>query len=181
MGGSGADTAGRGDRFDPRSITRPAPELLTYYLWVAALTLLGFPFVFLAKYLRYVSLRYRFDEEGVCVAWGVLFRREVHLTYRRIQDIHVTRNLFHRWLGLATIGVQTASGTPGEEVEIEGVRDPEALRDFLYTKMRGARGGEVESGEGPTPEPPADDEALALLRDIAASARELPRRAGGAP
>lgn len=179
MSGSGADTAGRGVRFDPGSVTRPAPELLTYYLWVSALTLLGFPFVFAAKYLRYVSLRYRFDDEGVCVAWGVLFKREVHLTYRRIQDIHVTRNLFHRWLGLATIAVQTASGAPGAEVDIEGVRDPEALRDFLYTKMRGAR-GEAETGEGLTPESRPDDEALALLKEIAASARQLAHRGGGA-
>ena len=43
---------------------------------------------------------------------GHSLRREIHLTYRRIQDIHVTRNLFHRWLGLATVGIQTASGPP---------------------------------------------------------------------
>ncbi len=178
MSGAGSDTDGGDERFDPGAVTRPAPELLTYYLWVSALALVGFPFVFAAKYLRYVSLRYRFDDEGVSVAWGVLFKREVHLTYRRIQDIHVTRNLFHRWLGLATIAVQTASGAPGAEVSIEGVRDPEALRDFLYTRMRGARGIEGGTEEGNSPESRAD-EALALLREIAASARELARRRGG--
>ena len=36
---------------------------------------------------------YRFDAEGVSVSYGVLFRREAFLTYARIQDIHVRRNL----------------------------------------------------------------------------------------
>ena len=30
------------------------------------------------------------------VYWGLLFRHEVYLTYRRIQDIHVTRNIVER-------------------------------------------------------------------------------------
>jgi putative membrane protein len=98
------------------------------------------------------------------MAWGVLFRREINLTYRRIQDIHVTRNIFQRWMGLATVAIQTASGSAGPEMSIEGIVRYDELRDFLYSRMRGAR-GEVdvkrESGEVA----PAD-EALQLLREI---------------
>jgi putative membrane protein len=123
---------------------------------------------------KYHTLRYRFDDKGVSMSWGVLFRREIYLTYRRIQDIHVTRNLLHRWLGLATISVQTASGSAGAEMNIEGILQAEALRDYLYAQMRGAR-GEAEpdaSRQG------SDDEALQLLRDIRDGMRRLAGQRG---
>lgn len=39
------------------------------------------------------------------MSWGILFPREVHLTYRRIQDIHLTRNVLQRWMRLDTVGI----------------------------------------------------------------------------
>lgn len=152
------------DRFDPTTIERPEPELLTYYILCAALTVIGFPIVIVPLWLKYLTLRYRLDDEGVSMSHGLLFKREVHLTYRRIQDIHVTRNLFHRWLGLASIAIQTASGSSGAEMTIEGVKNPEALRDFLYTQMRGARGDHDEPSDSTAP--PPDNDALALLHEI---------------
>lgn len=71
--------------------------------------------------------------------WGVLFKHEVYLTYRRIQDIQLTRNLLQRWMGLAKISLQTASGSSGAEMSIEGVLQADELRDFLYSRMRGAK------------------------------------------
>ena len=74
--------------------------------------------------------------------WGVLFRREVHLTYPRVQDIHLRSNVIERWLGLGRLLIQTASGSSKAEMTIEGVLEFEALRDFIYERMRGA--GEAE-------------------------------------
>jgi uncharacterized membrane protein YdbT with pleckstrin-like domain len=84
------------DPFDPASITRPELALMTYYAITAAMTFVGFPFVVLQLYFKYHTLRYRFDDKGIAMSYGVLFRREVYLTYRRIQDIHVTRNFIQR-------------------------------------------------------------------------------------
>ncbi|TVQ64065.1 MAG: PH domain-containing protein [Phycisphaerales bacterium] len=165
-------------RFDPASITHPDRSLLTYYALVSALGLVLFPFIFIPLMIKYNTLRYRLDEDGVSMAWGLLFRKEVHLTYRRIQDIHVTRNLFHRWLGLAQVAIQTASGSAGAEMTIEGVRHPEALRDYLYTKMRGAREDErPDDADDGAPEP--HDEALALLGEIRDELRALRSLRGG--
>lgn len=152
--------------FDPRSIERPDPALMTYYLWVSLLTVLGFPFAFLAYYIRYRTLRYRFDDEGISMSVGLLFKKEVLLTYRRIQDIHVSRNLFERWLGLASISVQTASGTAGAEMTLVGIREPERLRDYLYTRMRGARGEPAAPPPGAMPQAGDGDDVLRLLTDI---------------
>jgi uncharacterized protein len=149
------------ERFDPFALKRPAPILLRYYLVIALFSTVAFPAVFLPLFFRYHTLRFRFDGEGISLAWGILFRREVQLTYRRIQDIHVTRNLLQRWMGLATVEIQTASGNAAATMKIEGVLEADALRDFLYSQMRGARHDEHT-------EPPhtLGDEALTLLREI---------------
>lgn len=151
--------------FDPRSITRPDDSLLTYYIIVAALTLIGFPFVLLFLYCKFRTLQYKFDDKGVSMSWGLLFKKEIYLTYRRIQDIHVSRNIIHRKLGLSAVAVQTASGSSGAEMTIEGIRRPQELRDFLYSMMRGAR-GEPASSDAQDHGQSCEDEALTLLREI---------------
>jgi putative membrane protein len=120
--------------------------------------------VILPLFFKYETLRYRFDAEGMSMRWGILFRREIYITYRRIQDIHLTRNLIQRWLGLATISIQTASGSSSPEMNVEGILEADALRDFLYTKMRGAREHHEETPGAAALLP--KDEALALLREI---------------
>jgi len=119
------------------AITRPHPNLFWHY---AALSLVGLclaPVVFVPLFFKYHTLRYRLDEEGISASWGILFKREVHLTYKRIQDIHVKRNLVERWLGIGTVQVQTASGSSSAELSLEGMEDHDAVREFLYRRMRG--------------------------------------------
>jgi len=150
-------------QFDPKAFTRPSPALLTYYLLVAICTLPAVLVVLPTLWIRYANLRYSFDEEGVSMRWGWLFRGETVLTYRRIQDIHVTRDLFQRWLGISTVSLQTASGSALPEIKVEGVTDAEAMRDFLYERMRGAKGQlDLKSSQAEL----AEHEATALLRQI---------------
>ncbi len=118
---------------------RPDPRLLTWFI-LRSLILLPFFFIALIPgYFKYKTLRYRFDDQGIGMRWGLLWRREIHLTYTRIQDIHVSRGLLERWLGLATIQIQTAAGSSSAEMSLIGFTDYAGLRDFLYSKMRGAR------------------------------------------
>jgi len=163
--------------FTPETISRPDPRLLRYYVVVSLLTGPLFPFVFLPLLFKYETLRYKFESSGVSMSWGILFRREIHLTYRRIQDIHLTRGLIQRWMGLATVGIQTASGSSGPEMSIEGILQAGALRDYLYAQMRGAKddgsGTPVAAQSDGTAAIPTDDEALALLKEIRDSLNEL--------
>jgi putative membrane protein len=166
---------------------RPHPRLFPYYVLLSFLAGPGMPFLLGYLYFRYHTMRYRFDEQGVSMSWGILFRREINLTYARIQDIHLTSNLVERWLGLARIQVQTASGSSGAEMTIEGILEFERLRDFLYSKMRGTKGPAGATGpltpvisassttltpSGIAAGPPADDLA-AILREVAAEVRAL--------
>jgi putative membrane protein len=154
---------------------RPDPKLLSYYLLSALLAGPGFPVLALYLYFRYHTLRYDVDAEGLTMRWGILFRREVSLTYARLQDIHLTSNVLERYMGLAKVQLQTASSSAQAEMSIEGLPFFEPLRDFLYARMRGAR------EEGPalahTPAAPASgappDALAAALREVAAELRAL--------
>lgn len=167
--------------FNPHSITRPDRRLLTYYVLVSLASGPLFPIVLVPLYFKYHTLRYTFDDSGISMSWGILFRREVYLTYRRIQDIHLTRNLVQRWLGLATVAIQTASGGAGPEMSIEGVLQAEQLRDYLYSEMRGVRGESepppgVDKAENIGTDRSA--EATVLLREIRDSLRTVAERGG---
>ncbi len=156
------------------ALERPHPDLLKYYL----LSALAFPpaFPFLAPYLyfRYHTMRYKFTDEGISMSWGILFRRQIILNYARIQDIHLRSNAVERWLGLAKILVQTASGSTGAEMSIEGLKEFEAVRDFLYSKMRGVKDHHPAHAAATSATPsPADAELAATLREVARELREL--------
>jgi uncharacterized protein len=147
------------ESFDPGKIERPHQSLLKYYTIISILTGPGFLAQFPLLFFKYETLKYRFEEDGMSMSWGILFRHEIYLTYRRIQDIHVSRNIIQRWFGLATLSVQTASGSASPEMNIEGIPEAEQFRDYLYAKMRGARGAE-EHAQDP------EDEGLVVLREI---------------
>ena len=124
---------------DIYQIQRPSPMLLKLYI---IRSILSGPFIIFSMpvlLFRYYTLKYRFYSEGISMKWGFIFRREVNLTYARIQDIHLTSGVIQRWLGLADLKIQTASGSAEPEMTIEGIVEYEKLRDFLYTKMRGYR------------------------------------------
>jgi len=157
---------------DPAAILaleRPHRDLLTYYLLSALVIPPAFPFLAPYLYFRYHTMRYKFTDEGISMSWGILFRRQIIINYARIQDIHLRSNLVERWLGLARVLVQTASGSAGAEMTLEGFKEYEAVRDFLYSKMRGVK-DPAHHPAAPAAAPAPDPALAAALREVA---REL--------
>lgn len=145
------------------AIERPSSKLMVVYFIQSLMALLAFPAVFFPLWFKYLTLRYKFDREGISASWGVIFKRQVYLTYARIQDIHVSRGLVERWLGLATVDIQTASGSATAELSIVGLHEFDEIRDFLYSKMRGYKTDSPKPADTQTAD---DSEALLLLREI---------------
>lgn len=181
---------------DIYAIERPDRSLFRYYLLTSFLAGPFFPIAMMVLWFRYRTMRYRFDDEGISMSWGALFRREIHLTYARIQDIHLASNVVERWLGLARIEIQTASGSAKAEMTLEGILEFEAVRDFLYSRMRGMRGvplrpewqGEAApdpavGGSAATPAGATADggELAAVLREVASELRTIRAELGRAP
>jgi putative membrane protein len=155
------------------AIDRPHPNLLWQFLIFALFTLPAFPLTALILYFRYHTLRYRFDAQGVSISYGILFRREAFLTYARIQDIHLKRNIIERWLGLGTVEVETAGGSGSGPELIQGLTEYEQVRDYLYARMRGATAA---------PAAHKDESAAALLVEIRDALRDVRAAVkGGAP
>jgi uncharacterized protein len=160
---------------DTTALERPSPSLLTYYVLSGLLSGPACVFVIPALIIRYNTLRYRFEDTGLRMQLGLFFRKEVVVAFRRIQDIHVSRNLVQRWLGIANVSVQTASGNAMPEIVLEGVTNPDEVRDWLYERMRGAKGySYTQSAASVGDSTPLranddinqDDEATELLREI---------------
>jgi uncharacterized membrane protein YdbT with pleckstrin-like domain len=119
------------------ALTRPDKNLLLLYTIYSLFANVAIIFIFPPLFFRYITLRYRFDQDGVSVSYGILWRKETYLTYARIQDIHITRNIFERWLGIGEVKIQTASGSTSAVESIVGVREYSEIRNFLYARMRG--------------------------------------------
>jgi uncharacterized membrane protein YdbT with pleckstrin-like domain len=156
------------------ALERPHRDLWRYYLLSCLAFPPAFPFVVLPMYFRYHTMRYKFTSEGISMRWGILFRREIIIHYARIQDIHLRSNIVERWLGLARILVQTASGNASAEMTIEGIKEFEAVRDFLYARMRGVKEpvrAAPTAGAHTTPAAAHDGELAAALREVAQELR----------
>ena len=156
------------------AIKHPSPELFKYYVLSSFLfgPLFFIPLIYF--YFRYHTMQYSFDEEGISMKWGILFRREIMLTYARIQDIHLTSNVVERWLRLARIQIQTASASAAAEMTIEGLHEFELVRDFLYSKMRGVRHAPAATGVRTShPVPAASHDLAGALREVAMELRAV--------
>ena len=164
------------------AIERPHRDLLKYYVIGSFAVGPFFPIPMIYGMVRFRTMRYRFTDEGISMSWGILFRREIIIQYSRIQDIHLRSNVIERWLGLARVLVQTASGSSGAEMTLEGIKEFEAVRDYLYSRMRGVK-DHVKPVPPPVPVGTAagasgavaggDGELAITLREIAAELRGL--------
>jgi len=157
------------------AISRPHPKLQTLYIIHSLLSGPGLLVALPLLLFRYHTLRYRFDSDGISMEWGLLFKRQITLSYSRIQDIHLESGIIQRWLGLADIQIQTASGSSDAEMVIEGLLEYEAIRDFLYSKMRGYKDQRSKASPPPAPlqeatelsaRPSGSQEEAALLKRI---------------
>jgi putative membrane protein len=63
---------------------------------------------------RYFTYRYRYDESELVVQSGLLFRRERHIPYARIQNIDAVQNVLHRMLNVVDVRIETGGGATAE-------------------------------------------------------------------
>jgi putative membrane protein len=146
----------------------PCPALMKYYVLKALATSVAAPVTLILLYFRFHTMRYRFDAQGIHMSWGILMRHEIMLNYSRIQDIQLRSNFVERWLGLTLIEIQTASGSSGSEMTLEGIADHAAMRDFLYSQMRDVRDQHHASTEPGTP-----DSLAGILTEVADELRAI--------
>jgi uncharacterized protein len=86
------------------------------------------------------SISYRFTASGILWERGVWFHRSGMVPYRRIASVTITRGPLSRFLGISRLTVQTAGNdpdtAPAADFPIDGVTEPEMLRDFIMMRMQ---------------------------------------------
>jgi putative membrane protein len=98
--------------------------------------------------IRYISYSYRYDERELVIRSGLLFRRERHIPYARIQNVDAVQNVLHRLLGVVEVRLDTGSGGSAEAtMSVLPVRALEEMRERVFA----GRQLEREAAERPRP------------------------------
>lgn len=98
--------------------------------------------------VRYLTFRYRYEEAELVIRSGLLFRRERHVPYARIQNLDAVQGVFHRVLGVVEVKLQTGGGQE-PEATLTALPLPalEALRQRVREGKREAAGEVTDAGE----------------------------------
>ena len=64
--------------------------------------------------LRYFTYRFRYEANELVIRTGLIFRKERHVPYARIQNIDAVQNLLHRLLNVVEIKIETGGGQSAE-------------------------------------------------------------------
>jgi len=89
---------------------------------------------------KYLSFRYRLGPDELIIREGIVTRNERHVPYARIQNIDLVQNPFHRWLRVAEVRVETASGDRPEAImRVLSLPSVEAMREHVFRQKRAPR------------------------------------------
>jgi putative membrane protein len=68
----------------------------------------------LASVVRYLTFRLRYDGDELVIRTGLIFRRERHVPFSRIQNVDAVQNVVHRLFGVVEVRVETGGGQEEE-------------------------------------------------------------------
>jgi membrane protein YdbS with pleckstrin-like domain len=132
--------------------------LLLFAPWYAALgtsvfiiPLLVLVLIWIPLYFR--SISYRLDPEELEWKRGVWFRTTGVVPYNRITNIDIKQGPISRALGIASLSVQTAGYSAqnvASEIRIDGLVDPEGMRDRVLSYIRTRKPVATESEYEPS-------------------------------
>jgi membrane protein YdbS with pleckstrin-like domain len=96
---------------------------------------------------------YEFDNNGMKIEKGIIWKKYSNIPYERIQNVDIRRGVIARMLGFSSIEIQTAGyggfygGRGGHRGHSEGylpgveIKKAEQIRDFLMKKISGKKSG----------------------------------------
>jgi uncharacterized membrane protein YdbT with pleckstrin-like domain len=85
------------------------------------------------------NLTYYIEEDRITIHKGILSKIKQNIPYRAITDFQLYRSLYDRFLGIASIKIQTAGQSPtatGFEAKLSGITDWDDLLEQLRAKVK---------------------------------------------
>ena len=101
--------------------------------------------------VRYFTFRYRIEDRSLVIHQGLWGRLNRTVPLDRIQNIDLSQNLFHRFLEVGEVRIETASGTEPEAImRVLSIAEVEQLRDRVAKQraLGGATNGPANLGTG---------------------------------
>jgi membrane protein YdbS with pleckstrin-like domain len=136
------------------------------------------PMTYFLQRLNYEMRWYIVTDRSLRIRSGVVWLREMTMTFANIQGIRVNANPIERLLGLANVEVQSAGGggshahgTPssGHVAKFEGVDNAAVVRDLIVERLRVYR----DSGLGEKTIEAREPLALSAAREVLQETRAL--------
>jgi putative membrane protein len=99
----------------------------------------------LRSVLRFFTLDYSIIDRNLVVRQGLLVRNIRTVPLKRVQNIDLVQNPFHRWFNVAEVKIETAAGAEPEAVlRVLGMPQIDRLRDEIFRKQfSGTRPGMI--------------------------------------
>jgi putative membrane protein len=123
---------------------------------------------------RYISYRYRYETNELVIRSGLIFRNERHIPYGRIQNLDAIQNLFHRWLGVVTVRLETGGGSEAEAtMSVLPTAALEEMRQRVFEGRGRVAAEPAETGASEDVQPVTARPDVAPAEVLALSPREL--------
>ncbi len=126
--------------------------------------------------LYYKSVVYHLNDTEMTWKRGVFFRKTGIVPYNRITNVDIVQGPVMRLFGISHLKIETAGGGASKnsaEIQLEGIRDPEPLRQLIMGFVRGQKPAAAATG---TEYKPQNADLQALLEEVAAIRRLLEER-----
>lgn len=121
--------------------------------------------------VHYLTYRYRFDEQELVIRSGLLFRRERHIPYARIQSIDAVQNVLQRLADVAEVRIETGGGDSAEAT----------MRVLPLSAFRAMRERVFAERDVPAAAAPAADASTIASSGPSSPASRRPSTAAGRP
>ena len=147
-------------------------------LIVIGLAVLGVCVVFSCIWapLYYKSVVYHLNDTEMTWKRGVFFRKTGIVPYNRITNVDIVQGPVMRLFGISHLKIETAGGGASKssaEIQLEGISDPEPLRQLIMDFVRGQKPAAAATG---TEYKSQNADLQALLEEVAAIRRLLEER-----
>ncbi len=127
--------------------------------------------------LYYKSVIYHLNDTEMTWKRGVWFRKTGIVPYNRITNVDIVQGPVMRIFGISHLKIETAGGGASKssaEIQIEGVKDPEPLRQMIMDFVRGQKPAAAATGTEYSKA--ATPDMQTLIEEVAAIRRLLEER-----
>jgi putative membrane protein len=121
--------------------------------------------VVLYAVLQHLNFSYQLTDDSILVRQGVLFKKQVNLTFHRIQNVSFEHPFYFRPIHLVTVKVDGA-GSSNDEVYLSALRQQQA--EFIHDTIKAGKDRTQDMQTDTVTAPPVADEAERFLigRDL---------------